>query len=261
MIHPMNDDPLPARTTRPPRGEEILADFLPRDLPLPAFLAALDGRILSWNGPFRDLLEIPDSIQAPHLVRQDLLEHPHSFLGEIREGKGLGETRRLRMKTLSGRPVELLAHLSPRQGKEGEPLFLALLVDAGPWERSERALREEIHHLQDLLAREGGEGTGREPSWKDAARGLLACFPRRAVLLDRRLQVLLPTQGEEGPPVLCAQYLLGSPGACPECLAAKALAENREVRLALEGKVLSARPLPGGLVLEWVEEEGDPGGK
>ena len=257
MITPMNEPPSPDPRPAPPRGEEKPYSFLPRELPLPAFLASLDGRILSWNRPFQELLEIPDSIQAPHLVRQDLMDHPLSFLGEIREGKAHGEARRLRMKTLSGKPLHLLAHISLRPGPKGEPLFLALLMDASPWDRSERALRAEIHHLEDLLTRTAGESLDGEVPWKDAARGLLACFPHKAVLLDRRLRVLLPTQGEDGPPVLCSEHILGTPGACPECLAEKALVEGREVRLVLEGKKLAARPLPGGLVLEWVEEEGE----
>ncbi len=251
----MNDRPASDPKAAIPRGEEDPFSPLLPELPLPAFLGALDGRILSWNGPFGELLEIPGSIQAPHLVRQNLLDHPLSFLGEIREGRAQGKTRSLRMRTLSGRPLHILAHISSRPGPGGEPLFLALLMDAAPWDRSERALRAEIHRLEDLLERTAGKGLEGEVPWKDAARGLLACFPHKAVLLDRRLRVLLPTQGTDGPPVLCAEHLLGSPGACPECLAEKALAENREVRLVLEGKRLAARPLPGGLVLEWLEEE------
>ena len=257
MIAFMNTDPSQEMQDPARREPEVPPSFLPPDLPLPAFLAALDGRILSWNRPFQDLLEIPDSIQAPHLVRQDLLVNPASFLAEIREGLGMGTTRRLRMKALSGRPLELLAHLVPRATPDGDPLFLALLMDAGQWDRSERSLRAEIHHLEDLL-----QGTAREKTkegfpWKDAARGLLECFPHKAILLDRHLRVLLPTQGEGGPPVLCARYLLGSPGACSECLAEKALLEGREIRIVMEGKRMGARPLPGGLVLEWVEEEGE----
>ncbi len=240
-----------------PRGEH--PPLTPSRLPLPAFLAAWDGSILSWNGPFEELLEMPPSIRAPHLVRQELLERPYLYLAEIRRKAERGGSLRLRMRTLSGRPLDLLAHVSTGPGEGGKAPFLALLLDARPWAETEAALRAEIHHLEDLLEETAGENGRREALWKDAARGLLQAFPARAVLLDRRLEVLLPTQGEGGPPVLCTKHLLGSPGTCPECLAAKALEEGREVRALLEGRELRARPLPGGLVLEWVEEEGGEG--
>jgi hypothetical protein len=217
------------------------------DVPAAVLAVDGDGRVRRWNGAARDLLETPPGAVVD-LVRHGLLDRPLDTMKRIKMAAPRREVLPLRLHSWRGRRREVLA--TPGAGPAGT--LVLTLLPGGDQAARERALRREIIRLEGLLA--APPEAGDRGPWRETARGLLELLPGRSVLLDRNLKVVFPRQGEAGPPVLCEVHLLGSPGPCRRCVAARARDENREVGAEIDGVRLRARPLPGGFILEWREE-------
>lgn len=221
--------------------------------PAPALVLGRSGSVLAGNRAFRELIGRDAGPIRPDLVRDGVLVEP--TLEEL--FRPACSPLRLRLRLAGDRSAEFLAAVGPAPEEPEAPRAIqVVLIPAGPCTETERALRRELHRLEDLLAGLGRpEGADCPESWQGAAQGLLEELPGPGVLLDRSLKVVWPLQEPSGPPVLCAVHLLGSPGRCPACLAARALAERRPVSERVDGALVHARPLPGGFILEWRELE------
>ena len=176
---------------------------------------------------------------------QNFLESPTRTFKELYKKAGSGEGIFLKLKGLNKNDIVVFTYTQ----KEGENLRI-IFLPYNSFVKREETLKLEIRRLENLFEEICLGENKQDLFWFKILNLVLENLPWRAVLLNKKTEIIIPLFEDTDKPK-CYEYLLNEKDKCKDCILNEALEKRKLVEKEFSNFILHAKPLLGGYVLEW----------